>query len=44
VQLPFEGAAPGSHAIQFSITAADADGAGGSVGKVTEKAVFIVPR
>jgi cytochrome c oxidase accessory protein FixG len=38
LQLPFEGAEPGSHPIQFKIDGID-------VGKsVTEKSVFIVPR
>jgi hypothetical protein len=38
LQLPFEGAEPGSHTIHFKIDAPD-------IGKsVTEKAVFIVPR
>ena len=38
VQAPFEGAVPGSHPIRFEIVAES------SVGKVTEKAAFIVPR
>ena len=38
LQLPYEGAEPGSHTIHFKIDAPD-------IGKgVTEKAVFIVPR
>jgi hypothetical protein len=36
--LPFEGAEPGSHTIQFKIEAPGLDAS------VTEKAVFIVPR
>jgi polyferredoxin len=38
VQGPMEGAAAGSHTIHFEIVAQ------GTVGKVVEKAVFIVPR
>ena len=38
VQGPAEGLAPGSHTIHFEIAAE------GSIGKVSEKAVFIVPR
>ena len=37
LQLPYEGAEPGSHTVHFKIDAPD-------IGKrVTEKAVFIVP-
>ena len=38
VQLPYEAAAPGSHPIQFEITALD------TADKITEKSVFVVPR
>jgi len=38
VQLPYDGAPPGSHPITFEITEPD------SGAKVTEKAVFLVPR
>jgi cytochrome c oxidase accessory protein FixG len=38
VQLPYDGAPAGSHAIQFTIESLD------SPGKLTEKSVFIVPR
>ncbi len=38
VQLPYDGAAPGSHPIHFKVTSSPA----GTV--VTEKSVFIVPR
>ena len=38
VQGPMEGAQPGSHAIHFEIVAKS------DIGKVVEKAVFIVPR
>ena len=38
VQLPYEGALPGSHAIHFNIEAA------GSSDRVSEKSVFLVPR
>jgi IG-like fold at C-terminal of FixG, putative oxidoreductase len=38
VQLPYEAAKPGSHAIHFEIAAVD------SADKVSEKSVFIVPR
>ena len=38
VQLPYEGAPPGSHAIHFDIQAA------GSTDHVSEKSVFLVPR
>jgi polyferredoxin len=38
VQVPYESVQPGSHPIHFEITAKD------SVGTVSEKSVFIVPR
>jgi len=38
VQLPFDAATPGSHAIQFEIDSLD------SSGHLTEKSVFLVPR
>jgi IG-like fold at C-terminal of FixG, putative oxidoreductase len=38
LQLPYEGAEPGSHTIQFKIEASDLGQS------VTEKSVFIVPR
>jgi polyferredoxin len=38
VQLPFDAASAGSHAIQFEIEAVNASG------HVTEKSVFLVPR
>ena len=38
LQLPYEGASPGSHAFQFDIESLD------SPGKLTEKSVFLVPR
>ena len=38
LQLPYEGAAPGSHAIYFEIEALN------TTGHVTEKSVFLVPR
>jgi hypothetical protein len=38
VQIPFGAAEPGSHPIHFEITAQD------TPGKLSEKAVFIVPR
>ena len=38
VQLPYEGAAPGSHTIYFHIVALDSSAA------VSEKSVFLVPR
>ena len=38
VQLPYDGASPGSHGIVFEITEPD------SGAQVTEKAVFLVPR
>ena len=38
VQLPYEGAAPGSHTIHFHIVALDSSAA------VSEKSVFLVPR
>ena len=38
VQLPYDGAAPGSHPIAFHVTERD------SAAMVTEKAVFLVPR
>ena len=38
VQLPFEGAAPGSHVIHFEIESLD------SPGKLIEKSTFIVPQ
>ncbi len=38
LQLPYEGAEPGSHPIHFTIEATDLDK------RVTEKSVFIVPR
>ena len=38
VQLPFEGAVPGSHTIHFEIEAVD------SSARVSEKSVFLVPR
>jgi len=38
VQLPYDGAPAGSHAISFEIESLD------SPGKLTEKSVFIVPR
>ena len=38
LQLPYEGAAPGSHAIYFEIEALN------TAGHITEKSVFLVPR
>ena len=42
LQLPYEGAAPGSHNIEFDIRAFDEKGL--EVGRLTEKSVFLVPR
>jgi hypothetical protein len=38
VQIPYEGAEPGSHKIKFEITARD------TPSEVSEQSVFIVPR
>jgi polyferredoxin len=38
VQVPFEGAVPGSYPIEFKVESQD------GLAKVTEKSVFIVPR
>ena len=42
VQMPYEGAKPGSHPIAFRIQAADEQGQ--SVSELLEKSVFLVPR
>jgi cytochrome c oxidase accessory protein FixG len=43
LQLPYEGAEPGSHTIHFRLEASEANG-NGPGDSVTEKSVFIVPR